>query len=149
MVVQRMHRLAERVEHPVHREALLAVTALLAFVHFAIFLLASAQRTGPYLEHSPHSLTGWFVVVDAASIWIPAHGLAAFALAVAATGRATNNWCKQSVRFSFVALVLWGTVTLLWSLQQHPPVSLLGPVLTVLFATLALWVDRQWDDREG
>lgn len=141
-------RLLERIDRPIPRHELLALTGLLGMVHFTVFLLTITNRTGPYLAQSPHTLDGWFTVLDAASLWVPLHAVAGFLLLMATTGFMTQGWCRQSVRLSVVLLTAWGGITLIWSMRQHPPVSLLGPVLIILFALLAVWVDRQWDDRE-
>lgn len=133
------------VRHPHMPELVL----LLAAGHVAIVVLALIGRTAPYVTGGRHHLDGTLAVLDAAPVWVPLHLIAAAGLvAAAAAGRLPHRPSELVIHASAGVYAAWGGITFAWAVTRHPPVSLLGPTLTLILAGIAYWTAAVWDDPE-
>lgn len=131
-----------RTRHP----HLPVLALLLAAGHATIVVLALAGRTAPYLDGGRHHLEGALAVLDAAPVWVPLHAIACLLLAGAAADAIPRRLGDQAAHISAGIYGAWGVITFAWAATRHPPVSLLGPALTLIFAGVAVWVGAVWDD---
>lgn len=134
--------MTSRTRHPHLPE----LAALLAVGHTAIVVLALIGRTAPYVTGGRHHLDGTLAVVDAAPLWVPLHVLAAAGIIASIKGIGPKRWSDQACHLSAGVYAAWGGITFAWAATRHPPVSLLGPTLTLILAGVAFWTAAVWDD---
>lgn len=125
-----------------------ALALLLAFGHATIVILALAGRTAPYVASSAHHLEGALAILDAAPVWVPLHTIACIGLVAAAADAIPQRFGEQAAHISAGVYAAWGSITFAWAATRHPPVSLLGPSLTLILAAFAIWAAAVWDDPE-
>lgn len=134
--------MTSRTRHP----HLPVLALLLAAGHATIVLLALAGRTAPYLAGGRHHLEGALGVLDAAPLWVPLHTIACVGLVAAAADAVPTRFGDQAAHVSAGVYTAWGVITFSWAATRHPPVSLLGPSLTLILAGVAFWTAAVWDD---
>lgn len=132
--------------HPNRHRHLPVLALLLAIAHIAIVVLALIGRTAPYVTGGQQHLDGALAVLDASAMWIPLHTLAAVGLFLAAFDWYPRHMPDLACHVSSGVLLAWGAITFVWSITRHPPVSLLGPSLTLLLGFVAMWCGAVWDD---
>lgn len=131
---------------PSQRHPYLSVFAIiLAIGHMSILALGLTSRTAPYVD-GQHRLEGALAVLDAAPVWLPLHMLAAIALFLSAVNVVPARYSDFSCHLSTGVFLGWGGITFFWAITRHPPVSLLGPTLTLLCAAFAFWLGAVWND---
>lgn len=123
------------------------IVFILAVGHLGILGLAVGGRTTPYVSGEAHHLTGTLAIFGAAPVWIPLHFIAGLMLFLTAFGTVPGQYGDWTIHISGGIYLVWGAITLGWAaVQTNPPVSLLGPFLTLILAGVAFWTAAVWDD---
>lgn len=122
------------------------LAVLLAIGHAAIVVLALIGRTAPYVTGGRHHLDGFLALADGAPLWVPLHIIAAAGIVASVTGIGPKRWSDQACHLSAGVYLAWGGMTFVWAATRQPPVSLLGPTLTLILAGVAFWAAAVWDD---
>lgn len=127
------------------------LTAILISAHAAIIALIAVDRVTPAIPIPPDThFSSVYAMVDD-WYWMAINAACLLGLLVGMFVRKyTSQVAMWSASVSFTSWLVWGSLLMGWSVQTRPPVSLVGPTITLaVVLPLSLVAAWAWSEQDN